>query len=189
MLNCPHRKSEDNRREEPGRREEKREVKYVFKKKGSEADGDVHESTVSQRWTREEVENREEKQAPVPILKLLFTLFYAHVFCFPKNRQNSSIKVQLCFFVLLLLLLHASSCRSAPPPSSHSALILLFPLKPFLSDPSQRLLFAFASSSAVIVCVSSHCSWLCAFVRMWLDHMHVCVWDPIMMSWIRNGFS
>ena len=125
------------------------------KKKGSEADGDVHESTVSQRWTREEVESREEKQAPVPILKLLFSLFYAHVFCFPKNRQNSSIKVQLCFFLLLLL---ASSCRSAPPPSSHSALILLFPPKPFLSDPSQRLLFAFAFSSAVIVCVSSHCS-------------------------------
>lgn len=118
----------------------------------------------------------ERKQALVPILSLLFTLFNARVFVFLKPTPQSSIKVQPCFFPLHFIVFvppHLAPCCSAPPPSHHLSLHThsFISLQHFRLDRSQRLLFIFAFSSSMIVCASLYV-FVCAHaeyvrLRMW----------------------
>lgn len=130
----------------------------------------------------------ERKQAVVPILSPLFTLFNAHVFVFLKPTPQSSIKVQPCFFLPSILSFSSPLIlHHVALPSHHLSLRThsFISLQHFRLDPSQRLLFIFAFSSSMIVCAS-----LYVFVCVRAEYVHLRMWwcrPRLMVSYLRNG--
>lgn len=132
----------------------------------------------------------ERKQALVPILSPLFTLFNAHVFVFLKPTPQSSIKVQPCFFPPLFYRFHPpSSCTTllwpstlTPPLTPHSFFYFTaaFPPWPQSTIVVHLCLFLVHDCVCQLVRVCVCACWICAFT-------HVTVQTPLMMSYLRNG--